>query len=433
MDYSQPDATLSGRGCYCPYVIQPRKKVALRRRLWSMRMFDRASDLSVTPTRVIAWRIDRLRDAGFSDRFATALAGDTRYDVHALLDLIDRGCSAELAARIVAPLGQARAMPTASHGRLTHRTADACVTRVGRPAGGACRTSVTAARAEHESRMWIERLTATGAERDAALVELHVLLSRAARFEVSRRRATSEQLRCKDDDDLAHRSADHARVAIVGELGAFRGESSFRTWAYKFALYAAAANVRKRAWRGREIRLTAESWRVTLEDRERTAEQLVEAADTLAVLSEAIERELSPHEREVLVATAINDVPIDVLAEWLNTTRGPLYKTVQIGRGKLSAALGARGLGSRPTTAAGAGVTGPACSVRDHLIALLTGSSSPELGCEECFEQLDRYVELELDGSDADTAVPRMRAHLEGCSACGEDHQSLRALLLSEA
>ena len=49
--------------------------------------------------------------------------------------------------------------------------------------------------------------------------------------------------------------------------------------------------------------------------------------------------------------------------------------------------------------------------------------------CEECFEQLDRYVELELDGADADAAVPGMRAHLEGCSACDEDHDSLHALL----
>lgn len=71
-------------------------------------MFDRESDLSVTPERLLAWRIDRLRDAGFSDRAASALAGDARYDVHALLELIDRGCSAELAARIVAPLSNAR-------------------------------------------------------------------------------------------------------------------------------------------------------------------------------------------------------------------------------------------------------------------------------------------------------------------------------------
>ena len=62
-------------------------------------------------------------------------------------------------------------------------------------------------------------------------------------------------------------------------------------------------------------------------------------------------------------------------------------------------------------------------------IEALLGPDEPELSCEECFAQLDRYVELELGGADADLAVPGMRAHLEGCRACDEDHRSLRALL----
>jgi hypothetical protein len=56
----------------------------------------------------------------------------------------------------------------------------------------------------------------------------------------------------------------------------------------------------------------------------------------------------------------------------------------------------------------------------------LLGSAEPELSCEQCFAELDRYVELELAGSDAESAIPGMRAHLDGCSACGEDHASLR-------
>jgi hypothetical protein len=62
----------------------------------------------------------------------------------------------------------------------------------------------------------------------------------------------------------------------------------------------------------------------------------------------------------------------------------------------------------------------------------MTAAAGPELTCEQCFDQLDRYVELELGGSDADTAVPGMRAHLEGCPACAEDRDGLRELLLSE-
>ena len=66
-------------------------------------------------------------------------------------------------------------------------------------------------------------------------------------------------------------------------------------------------------------------------------------------------------------------------------------------------------------------------------LARLVGSAGPELTCEECFAELDRYAELELAGSDADAAVPGMRAHLDGCPACHEDHESLLALIRSEA
>lgn len=67
-----------------------------------------------------------------------------------------------------------------------------------------------------------------------------------------------------------------------------------------------------------------------------------------------------------------------------------------------------------------------------RLVQRLIGPAGHELGCEECFEALDTYVELELAGADADAMVPRMRAHLDGCPACRIDHDSLLALLLSD-
>jgi hypothetical protein len=66
---------------------------------------------------------------------------------------------------------------------------------------------------------------------------------------------------------------------------------------------------------------------------------------------------------------------------------------------------------------------------RDGILKRVLGPEGPELTCEQCFAELDRYVELELQGSDADAAVPGMHAHLEGCSACHEDHESLRELV----
>jgi hypothetical protein len=59
----------------------------------------------------------------------------------------------------------------------------------------------------------------------------------------------------------------------------------------------------------------------------------------------------------------------------------------------------------------------------------LLGPTGPDIGCEECFERLDEYVELELQGQDADARIPGMREHLSGCPACNEEHESLRALL----
>jgi len=68
-----------------------------------------------------------------------------------------------------------------------------------------------------------------------------------------------------------------------------------------------------------------------------------------------------------------------------------------------------------------------------ELLKALLGPDGPELTCEECFAKLDHYVELELGGVDADAAIPGMSAHLEGCGACDEDHQSLRAMVEAES
>jgi hypothetical protein len=68
--------------------------------------------------------------------------------------------------------------------------------------------------------------------------------------------------------------------------------------------------------------------------------------------------------------------------------------------------------------------------VNDAMLSRLLGPGEPEVTCEVCFEELDRYVELELTGADAEAAVPGMAAHLRGCPACSEEHASLTALLL---
>ena len=197
-------------------------------------------------------------------------------------------------------------------------------------------------RLDPESRAWVERLAAGAPGREAAVEELHALLLRAARFEIGRRRTAIAYLRESDHDDLAHQSADDALVAILAKLDGFRGDSRFTTWAYKFALLEAAVKVRRRAWQGREVPLDPERWAL-IAARGATPQQDAESAELLGALRDAIARDLTPHQRRVLVSVALDGVPIDVLAERLDTTRGALYKTIHDARRKLRAALAAGG------------------------------------------------------------------------------------------
>ena len=192
----------------------------------------------------------------------------------------------------------------------------------------------TAVPTDRESREWLRSLRASGVERDEAIARLHALLLRAARFEVARRRPTLPHLRGGDLDDVANQAADDALMGVLRRLDDFRGASRFSTWAYKFALYEAAVKLRKRAWQGREIPLEPEGWTV-LSSAGLAPDAEAEQRELVATVQAAIDEVLTPHQRNVLVALALNGVPIDVLAERLNTNRGALYKTLHDARRKL--------------------------------------------------------------------------------------------------
>ncbi|HWC27763.1 MAG TPA: sigma-70 family RNA polymerase sigma factor [Solirubrobacteraceae bacterium] len=176
------------------------------------------------------------------------------------------------------------------------------------------------------------------------MLRLHTLLLRAARFEVARRRHVLPYLRGGDHDDLAQQAADDALVAVLAKLPQFRGDSRFTTWAYKFALYEAAVKLRRRAWQDRELPLQPEAW-PAFASRELSPAEHAAENELLAALRRAMAERLSEHQREVLVAVTLNGIPIDVLAERLNTTRGALYKTLHDARKKLRATLVADGFG----------------------------------------------------------------------------------------
>lgn len=200
--------------------------------------------------------------------------------------------------------------------------------------GATVHGSAAAPRISRTSEEWLEALRAQGVRRDRAIADLHALLLRSARFEVGRRRAALSHLHGEELDDVAMQAADDALVAVLAKLDQYRGASRFTTWAYKFALLEAGVRLRRRAWQGREVVLEPEAW-PSFGDERASAQDVLEQGELLAALKTAISEGLTSHQRDVFVALALNQVPIDVLAERLNTTRGALYKTLHDARRKL--------------------------------------------------------------------------------------------------
>jgi len=209
--------------------------------------------------------------------------------------------------------------------------------------GAAPRGSLDRGSLDPESRQWLASLEATGPARDEAVARLHALLLRAARFEVARRRPALPHLRGGDLDDLANQAADDALMSVLRRLSDFRGASRFTTWAYKFALLEAAVKLRKRSWQGRELPLEPESWTL-LASAGLGPDGEIEQRALLDAVQEGIDAALTEHQRYVLVALALNGVPIDVLADRLGSNRNALYKTLHDARRKLRRHLEDRGL-----------------------------------------------------------------------------------------
>jgi RNA polymerase sigma-70 factor (ECF subfamily) len=187
-----------------------------------------------------------------------------------------------------------------------------------------------------DSRAWVEDLRATGAERAAALERLHDLVLRAAYAEAHRRRHAYPEIGGAELDDLCRQAADDAVVAVTHKLDGYRGASRFTTWAYAFAVFEVSVKLRRHRWRGGVIPTADDdaAWE-RLAPRGAGAQAQVESAELLRALRRAVAEELSPRQRDVFVAVALNDVEIDVIAGQLGSTRGAVYKVLHDARRKL--------------------------------------------------------------------------------------------------
>jgi RNA polymerase sigma-70 factor (ECF subfamily) len=190
-------------------------------------------------------------------------------------------------------------------------------------------------------RRWVEQLQPGHRRREQAVAGLHDLLRRAAAHELGRRRALLGSVPGPEFDDIAQQCADDALMNILARVGDFRGLSRFTTWAYKFVIFETANKVARHAWRHHPPSADDLGWLPDAPAR-KPAEQ-AERGEQLVALARAIEQDLTPRQREVFVAVALNDVPIDVLALRLRSNRNAVYKNLFDARRRLRAGLAAAG------------------------------------------------------------------------------------------
>jgi len=190
---------------------------------------------------------------------------------------------------------------------------------------------------------WVRALSSSGVDRDRALKQLHLLMLRAARHQVTRMRTALPDPSPAAVEVLVNSAADEAMTALLSKLHTFEGRSRFTTWAFKFAVLQVASDVRRLQWQHREVELRDLDLESIPSADHDGPQQRAEANDLANALARSMATVLTPHQRRVAIALLVDGVPIDVLAERLGTSRGALYKTVHDVRGRLRADLSSQG------------------------------------------------------------------------------------------
>ena len=201
---------------------------------------------------------------------------------------------------------------------------------------------VTETARDRESERWVEQLRAGHPRRERTVQKLHDVLRRAAFHELSRRRGQLGSIGGPELDDLAQQAADDALMNILSRLDDFRGLSRFTTWAYKFVVFEVSGKVARHAWRRQPPSTEDLAFEQLPDSLSPKPGERVERREQLDALSAAIGK-LTERQREVFVAIALNEVPIDLLAVQLGTNRNALYKNLFDARRNLRACMAAAG------------------------------------------------------------------------------------------
>jgi len=180
-------------------------------------------------------------------------------------------------------------------------------------------------RPDRESEQWVEHLRPGHPRRDQTVATLRGMLLRVALSELSRRRSQLGAIRGPEFDDLAQQAADDALMDILARLDQFQALSRFTTWANKFVMFQVSRKVARHAWRRQPPSRQETAFDQMPDVLAPRPSDRFERQEQLKALAVAI-GELSARQREVFVAAALNDVPIDVLAIQLGTNRNAVYK-----------------------------------------------------------------------------------------------------------
>ncbi len=183
----------------------------------------------------------------------------------------------------------------------------------------------------------LRELRLSGPPREAAVARLHALLLRVARAEAARRRSRLPDRVREEIDDLCTQAASDAAMGILRKLDEFRGTARFTTWACKFAIFEISTRLRRHAWRDR-LSLPDEAVG-QVPARGPSALGLLEHEELSAALQRAVAERLTDHQRTIFQAAAVDEIPIDALAERFGSTRGAIYKTLHDARRRLREAL----------------------------------------------------------------------------------------------
>lgn len=201
-----------------------------------------------------------------------------------------------------------------------------------------------------DNAQWLAELSDGGDAQAAALSDLRSRLKRSILYYLSQERSDLRDRSGQELERMADDLAQDATLRVIDNLDNFRGESQFLTWANRIAVRLAISDLRRARYRDFSLdNLTADgelqpAGGMISSSAPTSPERSVEQTEILSKINRAIEEALTERQQRALVAVALNGVPMDVVAEQMDTNRNALYKLLHDARRKLRAHLEAQGL-----------------------------------------------------------------------------------------